>query len=359
MKFSGLLCLWAGMAGWMVTGLGCHALGPSTVASDRSAYSDSIGESWKCQTLLNIVKLRYLDPPIFVDVGQIIASRSLATGINVGGGLAQQGGNTMNVGGAGTYTESPTITYTPLTGNKFIKSLLTPLPAESVFSMVQSGWPADTLMFATLSSLNGLKNQEATISGTTPPDPRFLRALQLIRKIQVSGGVALRVEKDAQKQQTVLLSFRRNDASTETLEAVAELRQLLKLDPQATEFALVIGATAANDREVAVVTRSILHLMQILATQVDIPESDLMETRATPGWEKLDPEQNKMRMIQIHSAKEYPKNVFVAVKYREQWFWIDDRDLKSKRVFSMMMLLFTLADTGDGLPLPQISIPAH
>jgi hypothetical protein len=339
---------------------GCKSIGPGQVAGDRFDYSAAISDSWKRQTLLNIVKLRYVDPPIFVDVGQIVSSRTLSRSASVGGTVFQgSGNNNMTLGAAGTYTDQPTVTYTPLTGNKFIKSLMTPLPPESIFFMIQSGWPADGVLIAAVSSINGLKNQSSTIHGTSPPDPDFLRALALMRKIQVAGGVAMRVEQDAQKQQTLLLALRRPDASPETKAESLELRRLLGLAPNASEFKLVFGATAANDKEVAVATRSILQLMATMAADVEVPAQDLAEHSATPGWDSVTGAQGAMRLIEIHSSKDCPPHAFVAVPYNDHWFWIDRRDLKSKRVFSFMMLLFTLADAGETPALPLITIPAH
>lgn len=341
---------------------GCQSIGPGTVPRDRSDYSTSIGDSWKRQTLLNIVKLRYVDPPIFVDVGQIVAGYSLQTGVSAGGTLSSDKaiqGNFGTISGSAIYTDRPTITYVPLTGNKFLHGLMTPLSPESVFFTIQSGWPADGVLFASVASLNGLKNQDSSIAGVTPPDADFMRALQLLRKIQLSGAVAMRIKQDTQKQQTAILAIRSKDVSPQTLDDIHEFRRLLRLDPDAEELKLVFAGSPASNQELAVVTRSMMQQMATMASQVEVPPEDVIQGRATPGWDTIASNTNAVRLIQIKCSKSEPDDAFVTVEYRHHWFWIDDRDLKSKRVFSFMMMLFTLADTGEKENLPLITIPAQ
>ncbi len=353
-----LLHVWL-LAGTALGFTGCRSIGPGTVARDRYDYSGAIAESWKRQTLLNIVKLRYFDPPIFVDVGQIVSGYTLETALTAGGNFPEGGPSSASIGGSARYTDRPTVTYVPLTGNQFVKALMTPLPPESVFFMIQSGWPADGVLMAAAGSLNGLKNQTTGISGATPPEPDFLRVLELLRNLQRSGMVSFRVMQDSAKQLTSLLVFRGQNLPENTVAEMRELRRLLRLDPAATEFTLAFGGTAGNDREIAVITRSIMHIMTTMAAQVEVPADDVAEGRATPG---LDLEQESARaygLVRVRNSKGKPADASVAVQYRGQWYWIDDRDLRSKRAFAFMLMLFTLADTGSKEPPPLITIPAQ
>src|SRR5476651_2532138 len=132
----------------------CSSIGPSTVMRDSADYGGAIGESSKQQTLLNIVRLRYSDFPMFMEVSQVIAGYQLQT--TASAGLSIQNyitasdtnppGVVGQVGVGATYTDRPTVIYSPLTGNDFMKKLMSPLPASAVLSLLQSGYPATMVL---------------------------------------------------------------------------------------------------------------------------------------------------------------------------------------------------------------------
>src|SRR5512139_2409640 len=53
---------------------GCASVSPQRVNTDRMDYGQVVADSWKRQTLLNVVRLRYADAPVFLDVSSIINS---------------------------------------------------------------------------------------------------------------------------------------------------------------------------------------------------------------------------------------------------------------------------------------------
>lgn len=337
-----------------------RAIGPKSMTRDRHLYAASLSDSWKEQTLLNIVKMRYLDPPVFVDVGNIVASYSLQQGVSAAGNIIPNGSvPNATVGGFGTYSNTPTITYTPLTGAKFIRSLATPLPPDAVFSSIEAGLPADLILFTSVASINGLKNQDATLQGVAPADPDFHRLRALVRQIQLSGAVRIVVKQEAGEELVSFLSFRTKKVPPEVGSMIAEVQRLLDLDPSASEYKVSYGAVPSDNREIAVVTRSILGLMQTMAAEVGVPPDDLAKSRAFAGFEHGRDIPDVKRLIRIHSGNSMSPDAFVSVKYRNSWFWIDDGDLESKQVFSLIMMLFTMVDTGPKENQPVLTIPAH
>jgi hypothetical protein len=345
----------------LVSGLalaGCQSLGPKMVRNDRIDYGASITESWKRQALLNIVKLRYLDPPIFVDVGQIVSGYSLETAINLG--FADSNGsvatNTLSLGGAGRFIDRPTITYLPLTGSRFVNSLVTPISPASLFSAIQAGWPADTILRSGVGAINGITNDQAVGSTRAAADPNFERVAVLMRELQLSGDLSIRVERREDGTAT-LFTIRRGDRDGPTTDPVVELRGLLGLDPGISEFSLAYGSLATNGAEIAVQSRSLFNVLQLMAAQADVPPDDLRDGRATPGMSSAS--STSLPGFAIRFAADRPDRDYVSVKYRDTWFYIDDTDLTSKRVFALIMLLFTLADTTPDAAQPVITIPAQ
>jgi len=341
---------------------GCASIGPGTVTRDRFDYSASITESWKRQIPLNIVKIRYIEPVSFVDVGQIVAGYSLETGITVSGSATLSNFNTtaaIGPGVSGKYTDRPTITYMPMTGNAFIKSLLIPLSPENLMFAIQSGVPADMIFKLGVASINGLRNGSASIVGFRPAEQKFLQAVEIIRSLQFSGAIRMKTVKSKDNHESTTISFWSKGAPAEISQQIRELCDLLGLDPEADQYRLVYGIAPGNNREIAIQSFPLMHLLSFLSARVEVPEKDVSEGRASPGFREATGNRDNKDGFVVRCSDSKPQDAHVSVEYRNRWFWVDDRDLESKRVISFIMLIFTLADTGKHESLPQITIPAQ
>lgn len=340
---------------------GCTHLGPRTIPLDRFDYSTAIADSWKQQTLLNIVKLRYMDLPVFVDVASIVSGYSMQTGVNLGGTVSSKNaiqGNFAAAGAQAIYTDRPTVTYVPMTGEKFLHGLITPIDPKNIFFMLQAGYAADFILALTVESLNGVSNRSTTGGSVREASPEFVRALQLLREVQAAGAFGMRVEEDKAKGASAVVFFRSEDASPDIAEKAAEIRRLLKLPAEGQKYTLTYSPVRGAENELAVNSRSMLQIMGAFASYLDVPEAHLKDHSAIPAFENTDPEQRR-NDVQIHSGTERPKDAFAAVHYRGYWFWIDEGDWRTKRALTAVMFFFTLADTGDAGKLPLVTIPAQ
>ena len=340
----------------LFSAVGCTSLGPPTIARDRFDYTTAIADSWKRQMLLNIVKIRYGDAPIFLDVASIINQYSLETELRgTLGWAAPPYVDRQEVGGTGRYYDRPTITYTPLTGEKFARNLMTPIAPATVMSLVEGGYPIDLVFRILVHSVNGIQNQFGGAARAHRADPEFYALLENLRHNQSSGAVALRVKKTENQGGALVMVFRKR-ADERTLATGKEIRRLLGLKENASDFRVVYGSAPVDDEEIALLTRSISEILTDISSTIEVPAEHVAEKRTSPT---MEPEGEGIRgtIIRIHYARESPVDVFTAVPYRDGWFWIDDRDYQSKKLFSFLMFVMTLTETGgkEGAPIVTIS----
>lgn len=352
------VCKTAVTAAAIVLLVGCSTIGPPTIPRDRFDYATAIADSWKRVMLLNIVKLRYGDAPVFLEVSSVINQYSLEAEFQAGASWnAFLPGDSQTLGGRGRYADRPTITYNPLTGAKFGKSLLTPIPPAALLSLIQAGWPVDFLLRICVSAINGIRNSSGVQLLARTADPEFDRLLDAMTLIQQAGGLGMRIEEIGDKEVSVL--YLRRDLDESLAKAVVTVKRLLGLNLEAHEFRLSYGAIPKDDKEIAIMTRSMIEITAELASRVEVPISHITDNRASPGkFDVADSREETRVRVRIRSSTEKPADAFAAARYRDHWFYVDDRDFQSKRMFSFLMFLFTLAETSVPEKGPMLTIPA-
>jgi len=334
---------------------GCSSFGTDRVVPDRFDYNQAIGQSSNEQMLLNLVRLRYRDVPVFLSVSSVLSQYVYLGAANVGGSTD------LVSGGLGvTYIDRPTITYSPLSGEDFAQQLLAPIPSESIFSLTQSGWPAEQLMMMSFERLNHLKNI-AFSPVLTREQIRQMEKFELALKLIVELGKHNAIEsyygkgKDAKNR---YLGFEENP-DPETRELINRFKKVLHLNPDISVFRITDRQINRKPDEVTIKLRSLLTMMGFLAHGVEVPEVHMQKKFVEQNTEAANIEHDDFFFpLNIHSSEEKPDDAFVAVEYQDHWFYIERSDHISKQAFGLLTYLYMLQapQTPGGMPL--ITIPA-
>jgi len=338
----------------------CGSIGVTSMQRDRLDYATAIGDSWKEQALLNIVKLRYFDPPVFLDVSSIISAYTLQGQVDLAGRFFRNSPEDTyrNLGMTGIYADRPTIAFSPLSGEKFVNNLLRPIPPQAIFAMIQAGHQADFILQTAVRAMNDVYNFSGAPARARDADPAFQRVVAAFRRIQQAGALGVRTQKRRDGETTLI--FFRDKVEPEIAEDIRELKTALGIRGDAREMALAFGSLQRADNEITLLTRSMMEMMVELTSGIDIPDQHLAEGRARPAPPSArgsGPRSNPQ--IHIRSASLQPSDAYVAVRYRDHWFWIDDRDLGSKRIFTFLRIFSSIAETGSVPQLPLLTIPVN
>jgi hypothetical protein len=367
---------WLVLGALLVGSIGCATTGPVTVRRDRFNFNAEGAESTKEQILLNIVRLRYGEPFYFVDIGSMLSHYTLAAGGNVGGwrnnidvwenpalraiyGIESDPNAQRSWEANLNFSDSPTITYTPLTGEEFAKRVMAPIPYTTIFYLAQSGWSVDRIFECCVQQINDLSNApihdvraEAAVDTSG-----FQRLAELLKAIQDKGQLRFSVEMQASQEATYL--YRPKTGIDKVREESEEINRLLGLPDSNESRIKVIESTAQREpNELAIQTRSLLATMYALALNIDVPDEHVnsreVSTRPSDVSSPSGP-----RWLNVHYGRLPRPDAFAQVFYNGYWFYIDKSDWTSKRTFAMVTYLLSLQATGKGAQtLPVVTVSA-
>jgi hypothetical protein len=105
------------------------------------------------------------------------------------------------------YRDSPTITYSPVQGEKFADRMMTSIPETTIFQLCQSGWSIDQLLECCVQMINGVSNSSVGQAGVSNGvrDPRFARVAALLKEIQDAGLLVFAIQAGATGGKEVVL----------------------------------------------------------------------------------------------------------------------------------------------------------
>jgi hypothetical protein len=128
-----------GLSVWFLIA-GCQTLGPTALGVGRGAYNDVIARTSSEQTLGLLVRLRYSDPIGLLMVSSVTAGLKFNAEAKSEAGFgprANYSGNLVPFSAGAIYEDSPTISYTPVDGQAFLREWLAPVSLETLALVLQ------------------------------------------------------------------------------------------------------------------------------------------------------------------------------------------------------------------------------
>ncbi len=359
---------------------------PSKVAlggkGGRNSYNTTLQMTTSEQMLLNLVRLRFCESPYFLDVNTITTQFTYSTkasplfpipGFN--------SSNPAELGGQFLWQNQPTIQYSPLEGQAFATQLLRPIDILTIQHLILSGWDIDRVFKLTIQSFDDIHNAP-TAAGPIPdqvPDYKmFFEMTKLMREFQLDGDLhvgsnVVETEnnetpgKNSESCEDIKKDFRHRFNSMRIVfpskgQGSDKLASMLNgIRKKNGRYVLDIDLGFSKDAGFGLMPRSILGCMYYLSLGVTIPKKDRVlgtvpvachEDGSVFDWQEM-----LKGLLTVHHSSSYPAHAFVAVRFRDFWYYIDNSDICSKRTFVLLQLLYSL-QSNEAKQLPTLlSLP--
>ena len=287
---------------------GCIASpGSQSIRRNYSNYNQTIHYNQSQQMLLNLVRMRYRESPLFLKVGAVSVSYNfeLTGGARLGSVLDEPD---YGVEAGGTVAETPTVTYTPIEGDTFVKQMLTEVDQSTLILLFRSGWPIETLCHILVEQIGSSYN-----SADDPTYPEFESTVSRLATAQhehrLTGSVI---------DKKVFLQIK--DAAEKTVETIPLENIHL---------------------------RSFVDIMFFLGKNTEVPseQQDQVKPASSNGW------------LEVKVGTSPPEDALVWVEYNGYFYRIARNDIRSKDSFSLLKQLFEMQAGDIKTVQPVLTLP--
>ena len=159
---------------------GCAGLGARALNRDHLEYAAALADAEKREALFNIVRLRYGDHPVFLSTTQVISGYTFegSTQAGVAAEAGDEPGANFAALGMLRYSDHPTFTFAPVTGEQFAEILHPAVVSGQLLPLAQSGLPIDVLLRLGVQSIGDLQNSSPLGGSMRAGSPEFSPAGQ-------------------------------------------------------------------------------------------------------------------------------------------------------------------------------------
>ncbi|MGH7288266.1 MAG: hypothetical protein ACREI8_09650 [Myxococcota bacterium] len=335
---------------------GCAAVGTEAIGSGRAAYNEIITRTGDEQMLGLIVRTRYGE-----SVG-LLAVSAVTANVHVSGSIAAElgigpdssfAGNLVPFSAGAVYEENPTISYTPVQGEEFVRQLLAPLSVEILVLYARTLPDSELILRLLVERINALRNP--LFAGESGERDEFLRVAALIAQLELDGSAYWVLEPGAADPARLVISGY-GPAQRDPIRELLDRLGLRSLAVEGQDLVLPVRLAVGTSKEARLdlQTRSVYEVLEIAASTVEVPETH--RGVALPQYEQIFAPPNFLR---IRSSEERPDGAVVAVQHRDVWFYIDDSDAPSKFAFRTLVSLVGMRlSEASTTSVPTLTIPA-
>jgi len=332
-------------------------------------YNQAIQKSNNEEMLINLVRMKYFEQPLFLQVGSVASSFSY----NLSGGVSASLPDhrslangvysvyTPNV--AGQYSDSPTVTYTAYQGQTYAQQFLADMDFDRFVTLYKSGWDIEYLMPILFARFGTIDHIYDSRTGFMPEHhTRFMQLTKIMAKMDDRGDLdILKVGLNDNATATVMRMDFRDAQEADTVQRLIGSDLGIRVN-QAGHYHTTFKLVPANmlrhlqrDADglpiVPLRLRNCLRAIDYIAQGVQVPSELVAKGRA------YDLRKHFTDLCKIHVSETEPKDAYLTVQHGGRWYSIDNNDNRSKEVFQLLLNIFSLQSADPPKNAPVLTLP--